>query len=121
MDRAELVPLPELDEHGRGRFDHDGRRFAVFLVDGEAVVTDELCPHKAGTLSEGLLRDGMLTCPSHFYVYDLRTGACRTTDQYHLRRYPVVERDGALLVAIPPERKRSWSEVLRAHARNGTA
>ena len=122
MDPAELVPLPELDEKGRGRFEHAGRVFAVFLVDGEPVVTDGLCPHRQGALSEGLIRDGAVTCPSHWYVYDLRTGQCRTTPEYHLARYPVVERDGAFFAAVPPARaRRSWSEVLRAHAREDHA
>lgn len=117
MGEPDRVPLPAVDRDGRARFEHDGRAFAVFRIDGRAVVTDEMCPHKSGPLSEGLVRDGIVVCPFHFYAYDLRTGRCRTTDQYRLRLYPVVEIDGALLAEIPPEPKLSWAERLRAHAR----
>jgi nitrite reductase (NADH) small subunit len=111
------VPVPRADGRFARRLVHEGRLFAVFEVDGEPVVTDDACPHKAGPLSEGLVRDAVVTCPFHWYSFDLMTGACRTSDQYRLRRYPVLERDGGWWVEIPPERKVSWSQVLRAHAR----
>jgi nitrite reductase (NADH) small subunit len=48
------------------------------------------CPHKGGPLAEGLVRDGFVTCPWHWYSYELATGRCRTAVGYELRRYPVV-------------------------------
>ena len=113
---TELVPLPELDERGRARFSHGGRSFAVFLVDGKPVVFDEACPHRGGPLSEGLVRAGAVICPWHWYAFDLRSGRCRTSEQYELRRHPVIERDGRLFVELLPPQRRSWAELLRAHA-----
>lgn len=113
------VPLPALDAAGRARFEHDGRWFAVFSVDGAPVVTDDACPHKSGQLSGGLVRDGAIVCPFHFYAFDLRSGRCRTTELYTIRLYPVETHDGDLVALIPPLVKRSWSELLRAHAREG--
>jgi nitrite reductase/ring-hydroxylating ferredoxin subunit len=113
---AERVALPPLDSCGRARLVHDGRAYAVFAVDGATVVTDDACPHKGGPLSEGVVRDGAVVCPWHWYTYDLGSGECRTTTQYALRRYPVVEEGGRLLVELPPPGRRSWSELLRAHA-----
>lgn len=120
VDASELVALPMTAQGWARRLEHDGRLFAVFEVGGEPVVTDDACPHKSGPLSEGLVHDFVVTCPFHWYSFDLMTGACRTSDQYALRRYPVVERDGRWWVEIPPERKRSWSEILRAHAKAPT-
>ena len=120
MGAGEQVPVPEGGWRGEitgCAFRHDGRVFAVFDVDGSPVVVDDACPHKAGTLSAGLLVDGLVRCPSHFYQFDLRTGECRTTAQYALTRYPVSERDGGWWVEIPPAQTLSWSERLRAHAR----
>jgi nitrite reductase (NADH) small subunit len=110
------VQLPSAGSSWPRRLDHDGRLFAVFDVDGEPVVTDDACPHKSGPLSEGLIRDAVVTCPFHWYSFDLRTGACRTSTDFALRRYPVEARDGQWWVDIPPLQKRSWSEILRAHA-----
>ncbi|HEY0359527.1 MAG TPA: Rieske 2Fe-2S domain-containing protein [Mycobacteriales bacterium] len=111
----DVVPLPL----GATRLVHHGHAYAVFVVDGETVVTDEACPHNGGPLSQGKVRDGAVVCPWHWYRFDLQTGECRTTAQLSLRRYPVVERDGRPHVELPEHRRRSWSEVLRAHARGG--
>jgi nitrite reductase (NADH) small subunit len=112
---AGLVPVPP----GARRLVHDGHAYAVFEVDGETVVTDEACPHNGGPLSEGRVRDGAVVCPWHWYRFDLLTGECRTSARYALRRYPVVERDGKRLVELPVRPRRSWSQVLRPHARGG--
>jgi nitrite reductase (NADH) small subunit len=89
-------------------------------VGDELHVTDGGCPHNGGPLAEGLVRDGIVTCPWHWYSYELATGRCRTAPGYTLRRYQVVHTNGrphAALPAVAP--KRSWSEILREHAREG--
>ena len=100
----------------------DGREFAAFVLDdGSVRVSDARCPHRQGPLVEGRVRDGEVRCPWHWYRFDLDTGACRTTEQHELVVYPVVTVDGrphADVGEAPPEL--SWSERLRAHARDGT-
>jgi nitrite reductase (NADH) small subunit len=112
-----LVALPELDGEGRAAFSHRGHAYAVFSIDGEVVVTDGACPHKGGPLAEGVLRDGAVVCPWHWYTFDLATGACRTASEVALRRHPVVLVEGRLHARLTPRVTRSWAEVLRAHAR----
>jgi nitrite reductase/ring-hydroxylating ferredoxin subunit len=103
-------------------FSFEGGTYAVFLVSGELYVTDAACPHNGGPLAEGLVRDGFVTCPWHWYSYELATGRCRTAAGYELRRYPVVMVDGRPHVTLPaPVAARSWSEILRAHAAEGRA
>lgn len=121
MTGSVYVPLGPAEGRDRWQVEHAGRVFAVFVLDGELVVTDGRCPHRQGALAEGWIRDGCIVCPSHWYTYDLATGECRTTDNYHLRRYPVVWRDGEAFAEVPVARRRSWSEILRSHvtAREG--
>jgi nitrite reductase/ring-hydroxylating ferredoxin subunit len=98
----------------------DGRRFAVFAVGGERYVSDALCPHNRGPLVEGWVReeDRMLICPWHWFRFDLRTGRCGVHRRYDLTVYPVVERDGEHYADIgEAAAKRSWSDILRSHAR----
>ncbi len=100
----------------------DGREFAVFALDDHSLrVTDAQCPHRRGPLVEGRVRDGEVRCPWHWYRFDLTTGACHTTDQHQLGVHPVVVVDGRphADVGDAPEQL-SWSERLRAHARDGT-
>ena len=113
-----LVPLDRPPGRGQWAFDHDGRVYAVFEVDGELVVTDGACPHNGGPLADGLVRDGVVTCPWHWYSYELATGRCRTAAGYQPGRYPVVRSGGRAYVRLPPAAPpRSWSQILRAHAR----
>ena len=113
-----MVPLDRPQGRTQWAFEHGGRSYAVFEADGELHVTDGACPHNGGPLAEGLVRDGVVTCPWHWYSYELATGRCRTTARYELRRYPVVLVGGRPHAAIPAsEPVRSWSEILRAHAR----
>ncbi len=47
---------------------------AVFNVDGEFFAIDDVCPHFAGSLHEGTVAGGIVTCPLHGWSFDLRTG-----------------------------------------------
>jgi nitrite reductase (NADH) small subunit len=110
-----LVPLGDHPDEARWTVTHDGHGYLVLRHEDGYVVTDALCPHKQLPLAEGLVRDGALVCPGHWYAFDLADGRCRTTGEVSLPVYPV--HDGAFEV---PERTAplSWSERLRAHARD---
>jgi nitrite reductase (NADH) small subunit len=115
-----LVLLDRPEGLTQWTFEHAGAWYAVFFVEGELHVTDGACPHNGGPLAEGLVRDGVVTCPWHWYAYELATGRCRTAVGYELKRYPVVVVGGrphAVLPAAVP--RRSWSQILRAHAAEG--
>jgi nitrite reductase (NADH) small subunit len=117
-----LVLLERPEGLTQWTFEHAGGSYAVFVVGEEFYVTDGACPHNGGPLVEGLVRDGFVTCPWHWYSYELATGRCRTAVGYELRRYPVVLVGGRPHAVIPaPARLRSWSEILRAHARSRDA
>ena len=115
-----LVPLPKPRGRTRWTFRYAGRGYVVFAIDGQLRVTDAACPHNGGPLAKGILRDGSITCPWHWYCFDLQTGGCRTDASYALRLYPVVWRAGRAFAALPaPVRPRRWSRLLRRHARAG--
>ncbi len=118
--RGALVPLNRPDGRTQWTFEHGGRSYAVFEVDGKLCVTDGACPPNGGPLAAGLVRAGVVPCPWHWYSYELATGRCRTAAGYELRRYPVVLAGGRPHASLPaPEPTRSWSEILGAHARQG--
>lgn len=103
-------------EHSRAwTINHNGRRYAVFDTGGELEVTDARCPHNGGPLTDGVVRDGAVICPWHWYCFDLRTGECRTAAGYRLRKYPVLSRDGRLFAELPGvTRPRAWLRLLQA-------
>jgi 3-phenylpropionate/trans-cinnamate dioxygenase ferredoxin component len=53
----------------------EGKRIAVFNVDGCFYAIDDRCPHRGGPLSEGELEGEVVTCPWHRSTFNVTTGA----------------------------------------------
>jgi nitrite reductase/ring-hydroxylating ferredoxin subunit len=92
----------------------------VFNVGGEFFALRNLCPHKSGPLCTGfvsgrMIADGpptteneggldyadegrIIRCPWHLWEFDLTTGACLVDDAVRVKTYPVVVRDGEIIV-----------------------
>jgi nitrite reductase (NADH) small subunit len=112
-----LVPLGAPPGRSAWIIKHGGRSYAVFDVDGELEVTEAACPHYGGPLASGLVRDGVVTCPWHSYRFELRTGECRTSAFYRLRKYPVVTREGTAYAELPADVRPRWIRLLRPGTR----
>jgi nitrite reductase/ring-hydroxylating ferredoxin subunit len=52
-----------------------GLTLAVFNVDGEFYVLDDLCTHGPGSLSEGYIEGDIVECNFHNGQFNIRTGA----------------------------------------------
>lgn len=64
---------------GRGRPARAaGRYLAVFLVDGEIHVLDNLCLHVGSPIDAGPVHDGLVHCPWHGWAYRLEDGSLVT-------------------------------------------
>jgi nitrite reductase/ring-hydroxylating ferredoxin subunit len=108
-----LVPLGAPQGRRAWIIRHSGRRYAVFAIGGELEVTDAACPHNGGPLARGIIRDGVVTCPWHWYRFEVQSGQCLTTARYRLRKYPVIHRDGRSYAELPGEERRlRWRELL---------
>ncbi len=65
---GELLP-------GQARQVTVGERWVgLFNIDGTYHAIDNICLHRGGPLSEGTLRDCIVTCPWHGWQYDVRSG-----------------------------------------------
>ena len=49
-------------------------QIAVYNVDGEIFVTDNLCSHGYAMLTDGILEDDMVECPLHGGCFNVKTG-----------------------------------------------
>jgi len=79
-----------------------GAQVAVFNVDGKLCAFEGTCPHRGGPLAEGIVRDGVVTCPLHWWRFDLCTGENVGDPGLRLARYPVRIVDGMVKVLLPP-------------------
>jgi nitrite reductase/ring-hydroxylating ferredoxin subunit len=49
---------------------------ALFRAGEHVYAYPNVCPHKGGPVGEGLVVDGIVTCPWHGSQFDVATGAC---------------------------------------------
>jgi nitrite reductase (NADH) small subunit len=60
---------------GRGRLVAvNGRHVAVFRLGKDFFALDNMCLHRGGPLCDGEIRNGVVTCPWHFWSYEISTG-----------------------------------------------
>ena len=57
-------------------YDEKGLRedIAVFNINGKYYAISDTCAHKGGPLSQGILKEDVVTCPWHGWKYNVRTG-----------------------------------------------
>jgi nitrite reductase (NADH) small subunit len=77
---------------------------AVFNLNGEFVAVEARCLHKGGALADGLVNDGVVTCPLHWWRYDLRTGERLGAADLRLACYPARVVEGRVEVLVPSAR-----------------
>jgi nitrite reductase/ring-hydroxylating ferredoxin subunit len=53
----------------------NGKRIALFNVDGNYYAIDDTCTHRGGPLSEGFVEGEQVTCPWHGGQFNVKTGA----------------------------------------------
>jgi nitrite reductase/ring-hydroxylating ferredoxin subunit len=87
-------------------------------ADGECVAMLDRCPHRDVQLSRGVVKDGVLTCPGHFWRFDLGTGERTDLPEQRVTIYPTRVVDGWVEALLPaPAARRSMREWLLAEAR----
>ena len=94
------------------------RKIVVFNIDGDLYAIDGSCAHRGGPLEQGVVRDGVVTCPWHLHRYDIKTG--ERTDFHEIRQavYPISIEDGVVMIELPEQAPpQSMRDRLREHAR----
>jgi len=74
---------------------------AVFNVDGEYYVTDDLCTHGPGSLSEGYIEDDVVECNFHNGQFDIKTGEVVSPPcMIPVKTYPTTVEGGAVFIDV---------------------
>lgn len=92
--------IADLSESARFATSVEGKKIAIFAIDGRYHATDAICPHANGELWEGDLDGTKLTCPWHGLEFDLATGECVDDPCLKVNRYAVKVDGDDLLVEI---------------------
>ena len=59
------------------------KAMAVFEEDGNIYVTNFVCPHSGGPISEGWIKDGVIECAWHGWKFHADTGLNAEKDDGH--------------------------------------
>ncbi|MEX2091073.1 MAG: Rieske 2Fe-2S domain-containing protein [Pirellulales bacterium] len=92
---ADVATIPS----ERGLFVKLGsHELALFRVGDQIHALDNSCPHAGGSLAEGAVADGCVTCPLHGWKFDACTGAGVAPAQAVVASYPTrIEHDKVLV------------------------
>lgn len=71
----EVCTLDDLEEEGVFGVEVGGMPIAVYEVEGDVYATHDICTHGLARLSEGYLENGLIECPLHQGLFDVKTGA----------------------------------------------
>ena len=95
----DIGPLAELESGKPTLRKAEGRRFVCVRDGSEVHALDDRCPHQGYPLSQGSVRDGVLTCEWHNWKFELGSGACSFGGEA-VRRYPSKVEDGRVHLDI---------------------
>jgi nitrite reductase/ring-hydroxylating ferredoxin subunit len=101
---SEKVELCSADEVAVGtalKVETNGLTLAVFNVDGEYYVTDDLCTHGPGSLSEGYIECDVVECNFHNGQFNIRTGEVVSPPcMIPIKTYPTKVENGKVVIEI---------------------
>lgn len=93
----------------------------MFNTEEGIFAIDAVCAHTGGPLENGVLKDGVVTCPWHLHRYEIATGDRVDLNGVSQQSFQVTVEDGRVGVDVPEsEPKTPLSEILLRHAKEWT-
>jgi len=74
LKKLELCKVTDVEVGQALKVEIDGLVLAVFNVDDDYFVTDDLCTHGPGSLSESYILDDIVECNFHNGSFNIKTG-----------------------------------------------
>lgn len=79
--------------------DVGGASVALFNVEGRFHAIGNVCPHQGGPLGEGILDGCVVTCPWHFWQFDVTKGHAPEFPEMTVDRFVVKVEAGEVYVS----------------------
>jgi 3-phenylpropionate/trans-cinnamate dioxygenase ferredoxin subunit len=74
MSFVKVANIRELNDGEKKKVVVNGVEILISNIDGEYYAISNKCTHMGGSLGEGTLVGGIITCPKHGAKFDVRTG-----------------------------------------------
>jgi toluene monooxygenase system ferredoxin subunit len=99
-----MLPLDELWLGEMRACSAGARRVLLLRLETGVYAYQDRCPHLGVPLSQGTLREGVLTCAAHGFQYDAVTGSCMNPKHLRLVALPVrVDAEQIWVDPAPPD------------------
>jgi nitrite reductase/ring-hydroxylating ferredoxin subunit len=91
MAESHLVAkTSEIPEDEAKRVNIGDHQIAIFNLEGTFYATDDVCTHAYASLAEGYIEDGMVECPLHAGLFDIKSGEAQGVPVVDdIKTYPV--------------------------------
>lgn len=102
------IRLGTVDKVNKKRgYNIQGKKIAVFQVNGEFYAINAVCTHKGGPLDEGELNGKIVTCPWHGAEFDVTSGkVVGAPAKENVASYKVIVKDDIVYVRVEEEKKK---------------
>jgi nitrite reductase/ring-hydroxylating ferredoxin subunit len=98
-----ICKIADLNEKQGKRFLVNDVDIAVFKVDDEIFVLNNVCPHQhTALIYDGFIEDGCVVCPAHGWMFNLKTGR-QPTGARGLDSFPVKIIDDEVYALVKPK------------------
>ncbi|MGU1799626.1 nitrite reductase small subunit NirD [Pseudomonas aeruginosa] len=101
MNWLDICALDEINPLGSRVVAGPKGDIAIFrAADDQVFALDDRCPHKGGSLSQGLIYGKRVACPLHNWQIELESGEAVAPDQGCAHRHPVRVENGRVLLGL---------------------
>ncbi len=96
-----IIEIENIPSMGSRKIVIGDDEIVLFKTRDESIfAVNNICPHKQGKLSEGLVHEHMVTCPLHNWDIDLETGVVKGEDNSCTQRYDTKVEEGVIYLAV---------------------
>ena len=100
MPFERALSLDELAPGQHSRVMLNGQMVLLANVSGEIHAISDVCLHRGGSLAGGPLEGEFVTCPLHFWIFSVKTGACVQVPSIVLKVFPTKVENGEVHVEV---------------------
>ncbi len=79
----------------------DGKAYCLGRIGTELFAIDDTCTHDGASLSQGEIRNGLVECPWHHYLFNLKTGEQLGGKCPNAKTFPITVDEEGVYLQLP--------------------
>ena len=97
---SKIGPISNYQNSNQWLIEINNRPIALFRYNNEYYAIKNSCAHQGYPLAEGNLKDCMIECPLHGWVYDIRDGNCLSLPDKKIMTYKLRQNKNVLEIYL---------------------